>query len=287
MKNNIFFNENCVEVELTADMKEDCHFLDSYENTDSTYHDLEYIVGEFSLGGLNHSEIYRDPNKYSIINMIKKEFISLEYPPCRFSIQNNKVRAEWYVPMHYLIRGLSSSEIDNLMTNLKKQLEEINMCELIKLYQYGGDRKIPEGLYFENYYRKTKFEKLITKKINGKCVYANFVYNLSGMKDYDKSREISFDEIVDNVKNDFKNLTYPPTELIFTGYYIYGIWVDTDQYIANNIPEHEVLDGLTVVEKQISNLQICDCESLWYEDYNDFIIKNNPMDIRRIVEVAE
>lgn len=281
MRNNIYFNENCVMVELTADMKEDCRFLDSYENADSRDHEIEFIVGEFSLDSINYGDFSSKTDKYSFINMIKEEFISLEYPPCRFSIYEKKVSAEWHVPIHYLIQGLSASEISNLMNNLQNQLEGIKTCKLTKLYQYGGDREIPEWLYFENYYRKTKFEKLITEKINGKCVLANFVYNFSGMKDYYTSLDISFDEIVDNVKNDFKNLTYPPTELIFTGHYIYGIWVDTD------IPENEVLDGLTVVEKQIPNLQICDCESLWYEDYNDFIIKNNPMDIRRIVEVAE
>lgn len=285
MKNNIFFNENCVKVELIDDMKDDFHFLDSYENTYSRYHELEYIVGEFSLGELNYSEIYRDSNKYSIINMIKKEFINLEYPPCRFSIHGNKVRAEWHVPMHYLIRGLSSSEIDNLMTNLKNQLESIIMCKLTKLYQYGGDRKIPEELYFENYYKKNKFEKLITKRIYGKCVIGDFELDFSGVENYDG--ELTFDKIVDNVKNDFKNLTYPPSELIFTGDYLYGIWINTNEYIENNNPKNEIIDGLTIVEKQLFNLKICDCATLRYEDYNDFIIKNNPMDIRRIVKVAE
>ena len=145
-------------------MNNESEFIECYDRVNTRNHDFEHIVGIFTFNEL-FSEKFRDEVDWiNFRNFITEDFKRLPYTPCQITVGFDEIFVFWYFPKEYLINPLNVDEIQTIIKNIENQLRILIVCKKKELYVSGGDFEIPKDLYFENYYRKKQFDKLLLEK---------------------------------------------------------------------------------------------------------------------------
>lgn len=160
-----FFNIGEIMVDLRSRTRWDIKFIEEYHAFNKKNHGFENIFAKFSYKS-HLDEIVANVDDWNTFkNFIADDFNNLKYPPCHLYIDRSEVTAFWFIPDPLLVYELGREEEQLIMENIKKQLTELNNCELEEITACGGDREIAEDLYLEYYREKQFLDALLSKNI--------------------------------------------------------------------------------------------------------------------------
>ncbi|PLV31808.1 hypothetical protein BSP4_43470 [Bacillus subtilis subsp. subtilis] len=152
-------------VDLRSRTRWDLKFIEEYQAFNNKNHEFENIFAKFSYKP-HLDEIVANVDDWNTFkNFIADDFNNLKYPPCHLYIDRGEVTAFWFIPDPLLVYEISIEEEHLIMENIKKQLTELNNCDLEEITASGGDREIHEDLYLEYYREKQFLDALLPKNI--------------------------------------------------------------------------------------------------------------------------